>query len=64
MNETINLEAYQAYYNTNDSNLNKSMPNDAFSKTSGTNSKSNIEKRNSCDQKMNYPNNTGNFNNM
>jgi len=25
MNETINIEAYQAYYNTNEQQLNKSM---------------------------------------
>jgi hypothetical protein len=49
MNDTINLEAYQAYYNTNENNLNKSMPNDTFAKSSGTSSKVNIDKRNSCD---------------
>jgi hypothetical protein len=36
MNDTINLEAYQAYYNTNENNLNKSMPNETFSKGTGS----------------------------
>jgi hypothetical protein len=54
LNDTINLEAYHAYYNTNENNVNKSMPNEAFQKSST--SKANFEVRNSCDQ--NYPSNS------
>lgn len=47
LNDTINLEAYHAYYNTNENNMNKSLPNDAFTKS--TASKAGYEVRSSCD---------------